>query len=957
MIKAEFTTIPLVLYAAILLFAGTMTAHAQQFGGNPPSVKWKQINITAANVIFPTGLDSTATRVANIIKEMDAATRPTIGFKQKQVNIVLQNQTNISNAYVGLAPFRSEFYLTPDQNGFEIGTLPWADQLAIHEFRHVQQYNNFNVGLSRGLRFLFGDAGQAFGNDLAIPNWFFEGDAVFNETLVSRQGRGRLPFFLNGYKEVWAKKDYSWMKLRNGSFVDYVPDWYPLGYMLVAYGRENYGDDFWKKVTHDAASFKGLFYPFQRAIKKYSGKDYESFRYGALEYFKNELLPFPPLPDSLTKKYDFLDRVRGVNVSDIHRHFTASEEFPAYINVNTVIYMKSTYNRPPQFTINTNGQERKIAVRSLSLDNYFNYNRDKIVYAALKPDVRWSYRDYNELRVLDVTTGEERRLTKHTKYFSPSFREDGKRIIAVQVAASGKNELHIINTADGKVTSVVPDKANLFYTYPKFYNDRQVITAVRNAAGQMSIAVIDIRTGDARYLLAYSYQPIGVPFIQGGFVYFSATSGINDRLFAVNISTAKLFEIDREGINKYQPTAFANKLAWIEFTAFGYRLQEAENNADRWRAVTDNKVPGGLPDFKISSLNRDSATNLLSTVDNKQLAVTKYNKAHHLFNFHSLIPDFSDPNYTVSLLGENVINTFQSQLVFSYNRDEGYKEFGFDAIYGALFPYISAGFNYTLDRRARYQGISVYWNESDLHAGMQIPFNLSGGKTLTGLNVASSIHYSTTSFQQTYQAILNKAYTYVSNGISFTNRTQQARQNIYPRFGQSFALNYKRAISGLSANQFLATGTLYLPGAFVNHNLVVTGAYQRSGQDNVVSFSNNFPFSRGYTVENLLTMNKVGINYHFPIAYPDAGVANTVYFMRIRGNLFYDYTQGTYFYTNKIMATSNFRSAGAELYFDTKWFNQQPLTLGIRYSRLLDKDIFGGIGPNFIEVVLPVSFY
>ncbi|MBC7398827.1 MAG: hypothetical protein H7289_02690, partial [Mucilaginibacter sp.] len=172
-----------------------------------------------------------------------------------------------------------------------------------------------------------------------------------------------------------------------------------------------------------------------------------------------------------------------------------------------------------------------------------------------------------------------------------------------------------------------------------------------------------------------------------------------------------------------------------------------------------------------------------------------------------------------------------------------------------------------------------------------------------------------------------------------------------------FAFNYKRAINGLSANQFLATGSLYLPGLFINHNLVITGAYQRSGQDNVVTFSNNFPFSRGYTAENLLTMNKVGVNYHFPIAYPDAGVANTVYFMRIRGNLFYDYTQGTYVYTNKTMATSNFRSTGAELYFDTKWFNQQPLTLGIRYSHLLDKDVFGGVGPNFVELVLPVSFY
>ncbi|NNU32988.1 hypothetical protein HK413_00040 [Mucilaginibacter sp. S1162] len=174
MIKAKFNKIPRVLYTLLLLFASTI-ACAREFGGNPPSLKWKQVNTPAAKVIFPAGMDSTATRVARIINRMDIATKPTIGFKQKQINIVLQNQTTISNAYVGLAPFRSEFYLTPDQNSFAIGTLPRADQLAIHEFRHVQQYNNFNVGLSRGLRFLFGDAGQAFGNDRPYPTGFLKG--------------------------------------------------------------------------------------------------------------------------------------------------------------------------------------------------------------------------------------------------------------------------------------------------------------------------------------------------------------------------------------------------------------------------------------------------------------------------------------------------------------------------------------------------------------------------------------------------------------------------------------------------------------------------------------------------------------------------------------------------------------------------------------------------------------
>ena len=221
---------------------------------------------------------------------MNGAIQPTIGFKQRQVSILLQNQTIISNGYVQLAPFKSEFYLTPEQNSFELGSLPWPEQLAIHEFRHVQQYNNFNVGLSRVARFIFGDGGQLIANEIAIPDWFFEGDAVFNETHVSDQGRGRLPFYFNGYRSIWeAGKDYSWMKLRNGSYVDYVPDWYPTGYMLVAYGREKYGPTFWRDVTHDAAAYNSLFYPMHSAIRQHAGVDFSTFRTSSLNYFKKQI--------------------------------------------------------------------------------------------------------------------------------------------------------------------------------------------------------------------------------------------------------------------------------------------------------------------------------------------------------------------------------------------------------------------------------------------------------------------------------------------------------------------------------------------------------------------------------------------------------------------------------------------------------------------------------------------
>ncbi len=949
--------LPLIL---LLLTATATLTKAQEFGGNPPSIKWKQVNTPAAKVIFPAGLDTEGIRVADIVQRMNRAIQPTIGYKQKQVSILLQNQTTISNAYVGLAPFRSEFYLTPEQNNFELGSLPWTDQLAIHEFRHVQQYNNFNVGLSHTARILFGEGGQALFNEGAIPNWFFEGDAVFNETHVSEQGRGRLPYFLNGYRALWAAgKDYSWQKLRSGSYLDYTPDWYPTGYMLVAYGREKYGDDFWRKVTQDAAAYKGLFYPLRKAIKKYSGEDFIKFRNNALSYFKSQFINDNgpnTLPDSF-KKYTFLDQEKGVFIN--HGHFIADQEYPAYVNDSTVIYMKSTYDHIPVFVINTNGKEKDISTRSVSLDNYFAYHDGKVVYPSYRPDLRWTYRDYSELYLLDVKTGDERRITLRSKYFAPNFSLDGKTIIAVQVGPSGKSELHILSAFTGKLIAVVPNKEKLFFTYPKFYNDSQLISAVRNHEGKMTMALIDIKTGNVKTLLPYSYQPIGFPVVKNDMVYFTATSGISDRLFAISPANGKLLELrDTNTSNKYEPTVTDNKLAWVQLTAFGYQLNQADRSTIKWDEVGSGKIPGGLPDYNISALKRDSSTDLLALITNKQLPVTKYNKAYHLFNFHSLIPDFNDPNYTFSLTGENVLNTFQSQLSFNYNRDEGYKEFSFDAVYGALFPYLSGGAGYTIDRRGLYKGNNIYWNETNLHTGIEFPLNLSSGKNGTSIDFGTDVYYTSINFQSPFNTLFkDENYTYLNNYITFSNRSQQALQNIYPNFGQTITLNYKSAISNIDAKQFLANGTFYFPGLFVNQNLVINLAHQDRDKGNVVSFSNDFPFSRGYTAENLYNMNKVGVNYAFPLAYPDAGIANAIYFQRIRGNLFYDYTRVNDFYSNGNPFNGNFRSAGIEVFFDTKWFNEESVTFGIRYSYLLDPDIYGGTGRNRIEIVLPVSLF
>jgi hypothetical protein len=925
-------------FAAILFLSISFCCEvkAQTFGGNPPSIKWQQINTPAARVIFPRGMDSSASRVANIITFMNRDIAPTIGSRQKKINIVLQNQTTISNGYVGLAPFRSEYYLTPDQNSFELGSLPWADQLAIHEFRHVQQYNNFDVGLSKLFHLIFGEGGQAVLSTLTVPNWFYEGDAVYNETLVSKQGRGRLPFYYNGYRSLWsAGKNYSWMKLRNGSYQDFVPDHYPLGYMLVAYGREKYGDDFWKKVTHDAAAVKST---FRGAVKKYSGSGYGQFRMQALDYFKQQF----SAEDEPQKQ---------------PKHFVADEEFPAFINDTSFIYVKSSYSKVHRFMLRSGDLEKEIRIRDASLDNQFSYRNGKIVYAAYRPDLRWGYKDYSTLQLLNVATGTQKSITKRSKYFSPDLSEDGKTVIAVLQSPQGKSELHLIDVATGKVLQKVPNPQNFLYTYPKFLDGNTVISAVRNTKGMMSMAEIKISNGAVSNLTPFSFRVIGFPTIQKDSVFFTASAEKNDQLYMLLLSDKKLYQLKNKVLNNaignYEAAVNNRALLYNTFTATGFHLQQTPKTELDFQPVPGNVLAANPANLNITDLEKNNA-NLLANVPNASFATKKYGGLSHLFNFHSLIPSFLDPDYTLSLVGENILNTFQSELYGTYNRNEGYKELGFNAVYGGLFPYLSGGVNYTLDRRSFYQGKDIYWNETQLQGGFSVPLTFSNGRTTSRLRFGSNYVYNQSKYTGLFQSQLGtQSYSYLSNALTFSSQNQKAYQQIYPSLAQNISLSYKTAVTNYSANQVLANAYFYFPGLFKNNSLVLNAAFQQNnGANGIGLFSNQLPFSRGYEAENLHQLSKFAANYHFPVAYPDAEFGNFFYLLRIRANLFYDYT-----HANARPFKANFRSAGTEVYFDSSLWNELPFTFGMRYTRLMDADLFGGNGPNRFELIVPISFF
>lgn len=912
---------------------------AQNIGVNRASIKWQQINTPHSRIIFQPGQDSIAKRVATLTDVLGEQYRGTVGEKVKKIDIILQSENTISNGYVGMGPYRSELYMTPPQDPFELGSNNWADQLAIHEFRHAQQFSNYNIGLSKVGSILAGQYGQAIANSISIPNWFWEGDAIWNETIHTQQGRGRLPFFFNPFKSLdQSGRTYDWLKLRNGSLKDFVPNHYHLGYLLVAYGREKYGDSIWNNITREAASFKGLFYPIEKSVKRHTGNSYSTFTKEALGYYA------AMWKQEAEKQPNWLTKTQKNNVVNFR--------YPYPTTQGSFIALKTSFRQIPIFVeIDSLGNEKRISVKDIGYEDYFSYRGDTIIYTAYQPDARWDNRDYSIIVILDITRGEQKRVTTKTRYFSPDICKN--KIVTIKATPGLPSEVHILNE-NGEVLKAFSADSSFFYSHPKWTEDgERVIVAVRKPNGDMGWLEWELQSGRYQWLMEPRPGLVGFPVVHGNILTFTHTVEGKDVLKAMLLHNGKRFLLASHPTGIYQGFIQNGMVIGSVFTAEGYRMATWE--LPKSSLFEPESTTHALPTLYTKAARGQTYSDL-THYKTRNYSPEKYRKSFRLFNFHSWIPEPNEPDYTFTVVGENVLSTLSTELFYNYNTNERFHRVGARWLFGDSYVMPFLNVSQTWGREVVLNKDTILSsNESEIGAGLLLPLNLSGGKYVRRLTLSSGINIDNIKWTGLAKTLLNDQNVTASvNRLTYIARSQQAIQQIYPRFAQTVILDFRSAISSQTAQQFLANTAFYFPGLHVNHNVVLTLAYQSRDTMQEYFFPNSFPFSRGYNALNYPRMWRVGFNYHFPLFYPDWGFGGIVYFQRVRANAFFDHTIGRSLRTGR---NTPFNSAGAEVFFDTKWWNIERVSFGLRYSFLLNNDLLSPARAGLFEFVLPIDLF
>ena len=912
----------------VFLIALLGRANAQEVGGHPWGVRWQCISTDTLRLIYPVGMDSQAFKVSDLIHYEAKRNSRTIGGKVPRLSLIFQNQTVEPNGFVTLMPFRSEFFTTPPQDMQMLGSMDWLTSLGIHEYRHSLQFYNQRRGVVRLLYWLNGDAGWAVGANLLFPPWYYEGDAVFTETKLSNGGRGRMPSFMAPFWSMAEEgKRYPYVKLRNGSYKDPLPNHYAYGYLMCSYINDRYGEESFVNVTKHTARLRGVFFPFSASLKKVVGARPSAIYNDA----------FGDMVYAWKLQNAQRTTVEGDAITKSKKKEFRSYESPSLVDSNRVVAILSRLNEIKTVVeVSTQtGEEKELFKLGATYNDRLHAAAGKVVWSEVVPDIRWQNRSYSVIKLYQLSNGKTRTIGGRTRLFSPSLSPDGSRIAAVRISTNQRYDVVILSAADGKELAALPNGEGLAIFTPTWSRGGDRIVFVGKKDGKLSLFDQPIAAGAPRRLMPYTSHVIANPTCSNGKVYFEASFGGQDNIYAIDATGGMPEKLTQATIGGYQPTIFGNKLVYSSYSINGSRLCLLDNPAslevlgkiDEPRSLN---MPGAG-----TSINA-SPVALTDSVPSRDWKTSSYSPTRHLINIHSWGLEANGSYVGAKVLSQDMLSKLSFEASWLYSGRDGSSYFSGAFLWGGWYPYVGASFSKILDRNPFGSFFDYYkYDEQVVNSLVAVPFNLSRGCYSTNLLLSGSYSYHNIQWKEPVVET-RELHSYTVGG-KFSNLRYTALQQINPRFGQVVKAEYKNAFAGsFSKESFRGTAKLFFPGFRKTHSLEVSSGLGWETNTASYYFYDTTNLSRGYSLFPVSRYSKASLDYSLPVSYPDWGVNGGFFLKRIRLTGFYDYTRAKNDFGTK--GWSDYASFGIEAIFDTRVFNLVEMPLGIRQSILLNTD-------------------
>ena len=943
----------LLLLLTALLF-GVRRAEAQYYTwGSDPPLKWSTIRTPDVRMIYPDTVSALARRTLFYIR----AVQPDIsyGFRHGPMRIpfVMHPENFESNGLVMYLPKRVEFLTSPAIDGY---SMPWYKQLVAHEYRHAVQYNNLDRGVIRVLSYLLGQQGSTIGL-LCMPVWAMEGDAVMSETMMSSFGRGLQPSFSMAYRAMGSVgRDH-----RNidrwfcGSYRDYIPDHYELGYQICSYAWERYGENIWDRVAWFGSRNPYMLATTRIALEKY--------------YDTNVSRLFRETFDELERFWSSLPRQSDTAqplVALPERNYT-EYQWPLALGDTAVLAVKTDLDRVSRFVTvdRRTGQEREVAATGL-ISTRPTLGNGRVWWTEYRRSTLFEQRVNSQLCYLNLADGRPRTVARARRVLYPTSTPDA--LGWVDYNPDGRYTVVVRRNGGGEERFAAPDHTEL---HGLAWDDltRAWYVLVTDDSG-MWIGRIDAEGLHA--VTRGAYITLSDLRADRGRLYYGSIASGQDEAHCYDLTEGREYRLTTSAYGSFDPAPAGDRLLVTTYDRRGYRL--ASQPADSVRIpVEARRVPVNLvnpPRRRWEVLNLDTVrfTTADSTLQSADFRARRYAKAPNLVNVHSWMPLAFNPfslveeqsislNAGVTIISQNLLSNTEAYASYGWNRSEGSLlnlgvryyglgiRFDLDASYGGNQLFYSIGQYNAQTGKYEYQSRPAPDKYYSVGLTASLPLYLQCGYHTRQLSASARWNYSNgmvadlgkiewgagggiTNIQHVgFREGLHQ----VAFGLGFSDQVRMAHRDFAPRWGYTLSTSYTFNPSNrYFSDLILFYGQAYLPGVVRPHSLSVAATYQTSlggykfpGGYAPLCYKSTRLIPRGFTSADILSNRYTACeaNYQLPLCYPEGGIGSVIYFKRIRLNIGGDYARFRY-PTRGTLAWQQIWSAGGDVVFDFNLFRQ-----------------------------------
>lgn len=911
---------------------GVPQAVAQYYtwGADAP-MKWSSVRTPDVRVIYPDTAAPIAARTLCYLR----AVRPSIGYGFRhgpmRVPFVLHAENFQANGMVMYLPKRVEFLTIPAIDGY---SMPWYKQLVAHEYRHAVQYNNLDRGVIRALSYILGQQGATVGL-LYMPIWAMEGDAVMSETMMSSFGRGMQPSFSMGYRAMGrvGRNRAGTRDRRNidkwfcGSYLDYIPDHYELGYQICSYAWARYGENIWDKVVRFSSRNPYMIATTRIALEKY--------------YDTNVNRLFRDTFDELERFWDSIpqveENVRTLTPLPERNHTTY--EWPLPLGDTAVLAVKSDFDRTSRFVVidRRSGRERMLAPTGM-ISSRPSLADGCVWWTEYRRSPLFRQRVYSQLCRMELADGRPRTVgDRRAAIYATAtpggglgwveYAPDGR--YAVVVTRNGGAEKERFGIPEGKEVHGLAwdDLTRAWY-------------ALITDDDGMWIARVDVE--GLHPVTRGAYITLSELRAGGGKLYFGSIASGRDEVHCYDLVGRREYRLSASEYGSFDPSPTpAGEVLLTTYDRRGYRVTELAA-VQPVEEVVPARLPRDLvnpPRKRWEVVNLDTVRFSASDAGRQaDLSRSKrYAKFPNLIHLHSWAPVAFDPfaaveehtvdlNLGVTLLSQNLLSNAEAFVSYGWNADEGSmvklggRYSGLGVLFGVDASYGGNQLFYSLAVRDPVSGKPVYQPQPDperyysVGLSATLPLYLQRGYHTRQLSLSAGWNYSNGMVADlgriewvdggihNFQRIgFKKGLHKLSFGVGWADQVRMAHRDLAPRWGYSLSLSYAcdPANSDFSSLASLyAKG--YLPGIVRNHSLQVAATYQTSvggyrlpGGAVPLSYKSTRLIPRGFSSADILShdYSAARVDYQLPVCYPEGGIESILYFKRIRLGVGGDYAQ------------------------------------------------------------------